>query len=113
MSKIKDQFLSNVSHELRTPLNAINGFTEILQKQNQDKNKEEYLDIIQSSTETLITLVNDILDLSKINSGKLAIVSKPFTLKKTLKEIFMMFSNTAAKKNLKFILKNYLKSSMR
>jgi len=84
LSKIKDEFLSNMSHELRTPLNAILGFTEILSKTPLNSEQREMVQIVQASGEVLITLINDILDLSKIESGKLLIEKFPFDLKQTI-----------------------------
>ncbi len=71
--KVKEQFFSNMSHELRTPLNAIIGFVGILDKQIDDKKHKDYLKYIGSSSQQLLSLINDILDLSKINSGDFTI----------------------------------------
>jgi len=71
--KSKDIFLANMSHEIRTPLNAIIGFIGLLQENEQDKTKQNYLNIINSSSKNLLEIINDILDFSKIESGKLEI----------------------------------------
>ena len=71
--KVKEQFFSNMSHELRTPLNAIVGFVGILDKQIDDKKHKDYLKYIGSNSQQLLSLINDILDLSKINSGDFTI----------------------------------------
>ncbi|EDZ63839.1 multi-sensor hybrid histidine kinase [Sulfurimonas gotlandica GD1] len=68
--KAKDEFLSNMSHELRTPLNAINGFSSLLKRQIKDEKQSKYIEHILESSSQLIGLINDILDLSKLQSGK-------------------------------------------
>ena len=72
-SKQKSHFLANMSHEIRTPLNAITGFIGLLNKNEEDKEKLNYLNIIQNSSDALMKIINDILDISKIESGKLEI----------------------------------------
>jgi PAS domain S-box-containing protein len=71
--KVKEEFFSNMSHELRTPLNAIIGFTGILNKQIDDKKHKDYLKYVDSNSQQLLSLINDILDLSKIDSGDFTI----------------------------------------
>ncbi len=71
--KSKDEFLANMSHEIRTPLNAIIGFIELLKEDEQDKTKQNYLNVINSSSKSLLEIINDILDFSKIESGNLSI----------------------------------------
>ena len=69
--KAKQQFLSNMSHEIRTPMNAIIGFTKVLLKTELTSKQKEYLDAIKTSGDALIVLINDILDLAKVDSGKM------------------------------------------
>ncbi len=76
--KVKEEFLSNMSHEIRTPMNAILGFVKVLQKNTTDKKNLSHLKIIENSSQTLLYIINDILDLSKIESGKLTIDKHPF-----------------------------------
>jgi len=102
LAKTKDDFLSNMSHELRTPLNAIYGFTEILNKTNLDRNQKEHVSIIKSSVEILVSIINDILDYSKLENGKLKLENNPFNLRDLLKGIYELLKIKAQEKNLSF-----------
>lgn len=102
----KSEFLANMSHEIRTPMNAIIGFTEILSEMEQNKKQKEFLDIISKSGESLLNLINDILDLSKIEAGKISYQPEKTSLKALLNEIEAFFSLKIQLKELDFIIEN-------
>lgn len=103
-NKTKSEFLANMSHELRTPLNAIIGFSELLRTVIKDSKYRSYIETINLAGNSLLILINDILDLSKIESGKLEIKYKPVDLNKTFDEIGKIFKQKFESKNIKFIL---------
>ena len=98
--KAKDEFLANMSHELRTPLNALIGFGNLLSNTQLDKQQAEYINVIKSSGYNLLYIVNDVLDLSKIEAGKLTIAHRPFNLHALFDTIEKMFSATITEKGL-------------
>ncbi|MCD4730026.1 MAG: tetratricopeptide repeat protein, partial [Bacteroidales bacterium] len=83
--KVKEQFLANMSHEIRTPMNSILGMTNILRKNDHTKTQEKYLDAIAQSSENLMVILNDILDMSKLEAGKIELESKLFNLNDELR----------------------------
>ena len=99
-SKIKEQFVANISHEIRTPMNAVLGFAGLLQKTTLDKNQHEYVKSIRSSAENLLTIINDILDLSRIESGMMHIESLPFNLRELLDSVATMMHVKAKNRGL-------------
>ena len=78
--KLKSAFLANMSHEIRTPLNAIVGFSDLLMNSEEQGDKEEYMQIINTNNELLLKLINDILDLSKLESGSVELKYEEFDL---------------------------------
>ena len=103
-NKSKSDFLTNMSHEIRTPLHAVLGFTELLEKTTLSETQKSYLNSISSSGENLLKLINEILDLSKIESEQLHIEKKPVDIYKLLNEIHQMFLVQAKAKKLDFNL---------
>ena len=103
--KVKQQFLANMSHEIRTPLNAIIGMTRLLQHEKNDPTSLQYLNGISKSGETLLSLVNDILDLSKIEAGKMDLQSIPYNLRERLDLVYNMLKYKAEEKGLLFSVK--------
>lgn len=101
-NKAKSEFLANMSHEIRTPMNAILGFSEALYHQLDSVQHQKMIKSILNSGNLLMTLLNDILDLSKIEAGKLDIVLLPLDLNAQLQEIVLLFQNKAQKKGLDF-----------
>jgi len=93
----KDEFFASMSHELRTPLNAIVGFSELLRKKLQGSEHKVHVDNIAQSSKLLLHLINDILDLAKIKSGKFTISKEAFSLKKEIEKMFERFKPQAQK----------------
>lgn len=102
LAKVKEEFLSNMSHEIRTPLNAILGFTEQLLMTPLQKKQNDYLQSVHQSSTHLLSTVNDILDYSKIEAGKLAIEKIPFKLRSVIKEVHSLLKLKADEKKLAF-----------
>ena len=100
MARNKEEFLTNMSHEIRTPLNAITGFLEQLKKTALDGSQNLYVNTIDSSSDHLLSIVNDILDLSKIESGKLTLNQQPFTIKKVMKTVVEVMRVKAQEKKI-------------
>jgi signal transduction histidine kinase len=98
----KSEFLSNMSHEIRTPMNAIIGFSDLLRTQAKDQQHLKYVESISSSGKALLHLINDILDLSKVEAGMLSVNPVPFALRPLFTEIGQIFSWKVAEKGIGF-----------
>ena len=102
----KQQFLSNMSHEIRTPMNAIIGFTKVVLKTDLSVKQREYLTAIKVSGDALIVLINDILDLAKVDAGKMTFEQVPFKLALSVSAMLHLFETKIHEKNLK-LFKEY------
>ena len=103
-NKSKSEFLANMSHEIRTPMNAIVGFTELLSDELSEPKLKSYVKTIQNASNTLLTLINDILDLSKIESGKLQINKTPTNIYNLVDEVSSIFMMNIKNKGLEFLI---------
>ncbi len=98
-NKLKSEFLANMSHEIRTPMNAILGFIQILQRDEQDKEKLEYLSTVASSSQDLMQIIDDILDFSKIESNQLAIEKITFNPRQRIQQSIQLYKQQAINKD--------------
>ncbi len=104
-NQAKSEFLANMSHEIRTPLNAVTGFSELLSSTSTDPKLHSYIDAIQVAGKSLLTLINDILDLSKIEAGMLEIKKEPINLDVIFKEIEQVFHEKIKEKEIELIIR--------
>ena len=103
-SRAKSEFLSNVNHEIRTPLHVVTGFTQLLARTETTEKQKKYIKSILSGSDSLMNIINDVLDLAKIEAGKLNIELVRFDLHEMLTDVEGMFSKLSAKKGLSFQL---------
>ncbi len=101
-AEAKSQFLSTMSHEIRTPLNGIIGFTKLLKEMGATEEQEEFISLIENSSNNLISIVNDVLDLSKMNAEKMEIEYIPFNLFETIDLTVASFAQMADQKDIEF-----------
>ena len=102
-TKSKQQFLSNMSHEIRTPLNSILGFTNVLLKTELGPEQKEFVQAIKTSGKSLNLLINDILDLAKVDAGRMTFEKQPFEIRESLKSILHSFNLKVKQKNLELV----------
>ena len=102
-NRVKSDFLANMSHEIRTPINAVLGFDEMILRESKEKEVIEYAKNIKSSGHTLLVLVNDILDLSKIEAGKMEVVLAEYDVVESLSNLLKVIESRASEKGLKFV----------
>ncbi|MCW3092543.1 MAG: hypothetical protein JWP81_3612 [Ferruginibacter sp.] len=98
--KVKDQFISNMSHEIRTPLNAVIGFTDLLSDTELNKEQAEYVDIVKTASANLLALINNVLDLSKIESSLMALESLPIDVNKIISDVVKILEPKAKLKGI-------------
>lgn len=103
-NKAKSEFLANMSHEIRTPMNSIIGFTELLDEQVKEKRLKAFIKTIKSAGNSLLGLINDILDLSKIEAGKLKVVQSPTNPHDLLEDIGNIFTLRVREKNIDLLM---------
>lgn len=99
----KQQFLSNMSHEIRTPMNAIIGFTKVVLKTDLSAKQKQYLTATKMSGDALIVLINDILDLAKVDAGKMSFEQTPFKLALSISAMLHLFETKIKEKNLELV----------
>jgi protein-histidine pros-kinase len=101
--KMKDHFMANMSHEVRTPMNAIIGFSDLLEKTSLTAEQKQFVSAVKTSGQNLLTIINDILDISKIESGKMIIEKIPMNIADLLTSLYEVMKHKAEEKGLELI----------
>jgi signal transduction histidine kinase/CheY-like chemotaxis protein len=99
---IKEQFLANMSHEIRTPINSVIGFTQLLQRTSLSIDQKQFVDLINTSGNNLLNIINDILDISKMEANMLQLEKRPFSVHELCYTLEMMFTHHAKEKGLSY-----------
>ena len=103
MTRSKDEFLANMSHEIRTPMNGVLGMAELLAGTNLDKRQQRFVESMRTAAQTMMQIINDILDDSKIEAGKLDLLREPFEVRELVEEVGQLFAGAAERKRLELI----------
>ncbi len=103
--KLKSAFLANLSHEIRTPMNGITGFAELLKPEQSNKKKEKYIEIIQNSSELLLTIIDDVVELARLDANVISLSESAFSISSLMDQFYITF-NIKTKPGLKFVKLN-------